>query len=215
MTVVTEGRHAGEHLISEGNGHVSRDAIVVASGADLDPGTVLGQILRGAASAAAKSGGNTGNGALGAITFSALAQPGVYKLRITAASTNAGAYQVVDPQGDVVGIGNVGAAFSGGGLAFTLADGATDFIVGDGFDITVAKGSEKFKALDPSATDGTQIAAGILFGHAHAAAEDVDAVAHRRQCEVNAAELTWPAGISGAAKSDAIKQLAERGIILR
>ncbi len=39
----TEGRYAGEALISEANGTLSREAIVVALGQNLQPGTVLGK----------------------------------------------------------------------------------------------------------------------------------------------------------------------------
>ncbi len=42
-TVFTEGRHAGEHLVSEANGNLSRDVVTVTGG-DYAPGTVLGQI---------------------------------------------------------------------------------------------------------------------------------------------------------------------------
>lgn len=45
MTTKTETIHAGEHLVSEGNGSISRESIVVASGEGvLLPGTVLGII---------------------------------------------------------------------------------------------------------------------------------------------------------------------------
>jgi len=42
MTVLTEGRHAGEFIMSEANFHRSRDNIVISSGQGvLGPGTVL------------------------------------------------------------------------------------------------------------------------------------------------------------------------------
>lgn len=43
-TTLTEGRHAGEFLLSEANGQLSREAITVASGEDLVAGAVLGQV---------------------------------------------------------------------------------------------------------------------------------------------------------------------------
>ena len=44
-TVFTEGRHPGEALLSEGNGQISREAVVIASGSGvIAPGSVLGQI---------------------------------------------------------------------------------------------------------------------------------------------------------------------------
>ncbi|WP_024275970.1 head decoration protein [Hyphomicrobium sp. 802] len=45
MTTLTEGRHTAEYLLSEAEGHRSRDNIKIASGAGVvDPGTVLGKI---------------------------------------------------------------------------------------------------------------------------------------------------------------------------
>lgn len=45
MTVLTEGRHPGEFLMSEAKGQRSRGNITVASGAGIiAPGTVLGKI---------------------------------------------------------------------------------------------------------------------------------------------------------------------------
>jgi hypothetical protein len=82
---------------------------------------------------------NTGNGAMGAITVSAAAKVGVYKLRVIEPAANAGTFIIEDPDGNEISVkGTVGSAYSGGGLAFTLADGATDFVSGDGFDITVS-----------------------------------------------------------------------------
>ena len=44
MADFTEGRHPAEFLISEANGLRSRDVVTVASGADLEPNTVIGKI---------------------------------------------------------------------------------------------------------------------------------------------------------------------------
>ena len=102
-----------------------------------DHGVVAGGAFAGTAVSAAGS-GNTGNGTVGAITVSAGAKKGVYKLLIIEPAANAGVFEVTDPDGIFVDNGNVASAFSAGGLAFTLADGATDFVAGDSFDITVS-----------------------------------------------------------------------------
>lgn len=94
------------------------------------------EAVAGTAIAAAQA-GNTGNGTMGAVTVSAGAKAGVYTLEIIEVAANAGTFIVIDPDGVPIGTGNVAAAFSAGGLAFTLADGATDFVAGDGFTITV------------------------------------------------------------------------------
>lgn len=101
-----------------------------------DHGVILGGTFAATGAAVAGS-GNTGNGVMGAITVTAGAKAGVYTLEITGAASNAGSFSVTDPDGIFVDDGDVAAAFSAGGLAFTLADGATDFVVGDTFAITV------------------------------------------------------------------------------
>lgn len=90
--------------------------------------------------ASAAFGTNTGNGVMGAITVSEEARPGRYILRIVEEVANAGNFVIEDPDGEQIGDGAVAAAFDTGGLAFTLADGATDFGVGDAFAITVGGG---------------------------------------------------------------------------
>ncbi len=44
MTTLTEGTHAGEFIVSEGNGYISRKAITVLSGENLVAGAVLGLV---------------------------------------------------------------------------------------------------------------------------------------------------------------------------
>jgi len=208
MTVLNEGKHTGEFLLSEGNGSISRETVTISSAAAaLVPGTVLGKITLGAVTSAAVA-GNTGNGTMGSVTLSLGAKPGVYKLTIVEPASNAGAFVVEDPDGIIIGNGDVAAAFSAGGLAFTLADGATDFASGDQFNITVAAGSGKYVAYDSAATNGAAVAAGVLYAAAPDSASDQKAVAIVRMAEVIEAELT---GIDAAAKL----QLAALNIICR
>jgi hypothetical protein len=44
MPELIEGRHAGEFLVSEGNGRISRETITVLSGQTLSAGAVLGKV---------------------------------------------------------------------------------------------------------------------------------------------------------------------------
>lgn len=101
-----------------------------------DHGCIIGGTFAATAEAAAL-GTNTGDGAMGSITVTAGAKQGVYVLRIVEPGSNVGTFVVEDPDGVQIGDGVVGSAFSAGGLAFTLADGATDFVAGDSFAITV------------------------------------------------------------------------------
>ncbi len=41
---LTEGKRAGEFLLSEGNGKISRETIILVAGQNLEAGTVLGKI---------------------------------------------------------------------------------------------------------------------------------------------------------------------------
>lgn len=43
MTTLTEGRHAGEFLLSEANGQLSRETVTVESGQVLEAGHVVGR----------------------------------------------------------------------------------------------------------------------------------------------------------------------------
>jgi len=101
-----------------------------------DRGTVIGGTFAATATSAAL-GTNTGNGTMGSITVSAGAKQGDYTLTIIEPGANVGTFIVTDPDGDQVGDGVVASAYSAGGLDFTLADGATDFVAGDSFTITV------------------------------------------------------------------------------
>jgi hypothetical protein len=124
MPSLTETFHAEEFLVSEANGQRSRESVTIASGnASLKAGSVLGKIAVGAGSSAAFA-GNTGNGVMGAITVSAGAKAGVYKLVFIEPGTDAGKFEVEGPDGVIIGTGTVAVAFSAAGIAFTLASSA-------------------------------------------------------------------------------------------
>ena len=121
MAELQEGRYAGEFIVSEGNGSISRETITVLSGETLEAGAVLGKVTA----------------------------------------------------------------------------------------------SDKYKALDPAASDGSEAAAGVLYGALDASAADAEGVAILRLAEVNAAELVWPAGITGGEQTAALGELAALTIIAR
>jgi hypothetical protein len=214
MTTYTENLHAGACIASEGPGTRSRDAITVLSGQNLKANAVLGKVTKGAAASAAFA-GNTGNGAMGAVTVGANALPGVYKLVVLDPVTNAGSFELEDPTGKIVATGKVATAFNAGGLSFTLADGATDFIAGDGFNITVAAGSGKYVEYDDTGTDGREVAAGILFDDVDASSADKPGVAIVRAAEIASAKLVWGSGQDNTMKANGLADLATLGIIAR
>lgn len=211
VTPLQEAWHNGGFIVSEANGHTSRDTVTLTGGVQVLGGTVLGQQTTGATAAAAALGTNTGNGTFGAITVAAPAQPGAYTVEFDDATH----YIVSDPNGTEIGHGTTGAAFAAGGLGFTITAGGTAFAPGDSFTVTVAAGSGKFAPLNMSAADGTANAAGILFGARDVTAADKSAVAMVRLCEVNASELIWPAGATAPQIAAATLQLKALGVIAR
>ncbi len=176
---------------------------------------VLGKITKGAATPAAVA-GNTGDGTIGAVTVGAAAKPGVYRLTCIEPATDAGKFAVEDPDGIEVGVATVAVAFSGGGLGFTIADGAADFVAGDAFTITVAAGSAKYVQIEDAGTDGSEDAAGLLLLDV-TAPDGVDAlaVAIVRDAIVSVNGITWPTDFDANEKAAATAQLEALGILVR
>ena len=219
MSVLTQGKYLGDWLKWEPESQYSRDVVTVlaGSGADrvLTTGMVLGRITKGAATGAAVA-GNTGNGTITAApTVGAAAKPGVYRLVCIEPATDAGKFSVEDPDGLLVGIATVAVQFTTH-LTFTIADGSTDFASGDSFTITVAAGSGKVKQIDFAATDGSDVACGILLLDTTALdGVDKSGVAIVRNSIVSDNGITWPAGASTDQKNAAIAHLKSAGILVR
>jgi len=190
MTMTKEPVHAWEFVLSEANGTRARENITVMQGQKLEAGTVLGLLSSGAASSAA-GGSNVGNGTMGTVTVTSPAQVGAYVLTVTAAAANAGTFSVVAPDGSSVGTGTVAVAFSAGGLAFTLADGATDFAVNDTFTITVTKVPGHHVPYDNAASDGSQAAVAVLGAYVDSTDRHTAAAVIAREAEVIGALLGW------------------------
>lgn len=222
MSLLSEPKHDLAFLISEGPTEHSRDAIKILAGSGavraLTAGMVLGKRSVGTATSAATA-GNTGDGAMGAITVTGPARRGRYKLLIVEPGSNVGQFALFDPDGVLVAKGTVASAFSAGGLAFTLADGATDFVSGDSFSIDVSVTDEKWLQHDPAGTLGEQTAAGILC-YDTTAPDGADLpnagpAIVRGPVQVTGSELVWIGGISAANKERALLELERRGIIAR
>lgn len=194
----------GEFIAREAPGGYSRETIMVKGGSGVLPaGRMLGALTTTSTSAVKASGANTGNGTMGAITTTPNTRPGLYTVRITVAALNAGTFEFRDPSGTLQATGTVGVAFSAAGLSFTLADGTTDFIVGDGFDITVPV--TLWQNYDDGLSNGTQQARGILYAEvdATAATPDKPATIIARKAEVvNARVDSATAGHKAAGITD-------------
>lgn len=222
MTTITEGKHDGEFIgeLAMGVGyHV--DAVTLKSGQNLSAGAALGAIPAGTSASAAKSGGNTGNGTfvLDATTpILPRAIEGVYTLRCITAVTNGGVFRLEGPHGTVLGDYTITPG-AGGTVTISehikgvLTDGATDFIVGDGFDVTVSALTAKQVEYNPAGTDGSHIISGLLFKNTNATSADTATTALARgPATVNSNDIVWKSGMTTAQKTAARAELMKVGI---
>jgi hypothetical protein len=74
--------------------------------------------------------------------------------------------------------------------------------------------SGKYAAFDQDASDGTEDAAGILYGAVDASGGDQPCVVIFRDADVNSLEIGWPSDIDAGEKTAAIAQLEALGIRL-
>lgn len=214
MAAITETPHPGNFLLTEANGHRSREAITVLSGQNLKAGAVIGKVTVGAATGAMDA-GNTGDGAITAApTVGAGAKEGVYALTCIESSADGGVFQVEDPDGIAIGAATVGVEFSTH-LTFTITDGSPDFIVGDRATITVASGTDKVKEWNPANTDGSQTVAGVLYAAVDASSADKAGVIIVRDAEVIDDELEWFTGATTGNKTTGKTELETLGIVAR
>lgn len=309
---LTEGQHAGEFILSESGGGRSRDKLSVLSGQNLKAGAVVGRVNKGVGRmsvptvvgtgngtvgtvfggpetqvgnyvatciTAAANGGTfsvvnpsgkalpnavvgtpyrsreinftiadgatdfivgdsftfvvsttaplvvgTGNGTVSAITLGHDAKPGNYRLEITAAITNGGEFKLAGPDGDIVEVGFIvagaGGTFVGANkrqINLTVTEGSTDFAVGDAFNILVFNELNGGKAVawDPTAVDGRDDVAGVLYDNVDASSADKVGVIVARHAEVRKDDLQWAGAITAAQKESAYLDLAKLGIIAR
>lgn len=213
MSTTTRPKFVGDVIVYEVGQPWSREAALLKAGNAASIGSVLGKILLAGATAAAKS-GNTGNGTIALDPTAPIldgAKVGIYTVRFTTAT----AFTVENPDGDVIGNGVAGTAFSDD-VVFTVTAGATAFIAGDGFNITVAAAAtEKYVPLAPAATDGSQHAAAICIDEKAASTADQLIAIVARGAVVDPTFLVWPAGITASQQAAALATLKALGIIAR
>ncbi|WP_315768225.1 head decoration protein [Bradyrhizobium sp. SZCCHNR2012] len=221
--VLTETLHAGAYLVSE-DVYFSRDQVTVALNQNIAAGQVVGatDVIALTTASAAADAPNTGNGVLTldvSTPVLAAAQDGIYRLLCIAAVANAGTFEVFDPKGVSIGKYNVGAAAFANQIKFTIADGATDFVAGDAFSVTVgveSNADRQVKAWDPAAVDGSQNPVGILmYPTVTDGTATKLATMTARHSEVRLSDLTFGGSPSAAQKAACIEQLRRLGIICR
>jgi hypothetical protein len=72
MTTQTEGRHAGEFILSEGDGEYSRENVTLASGQVVVAGQVLGKITSGGKYTEVDQGASDGSQTAVAVSINAV-----------------------------------------------------------------------------------------------------------------------------------------------
>lgn len=202
LASVQDFAHTPDPLLAPGkNVLLAAEKITLVTPENRGRGAVLGRVV-GTITPSAWAGNTVSSGTIASATALAGVQEGTYKVMCVEPASNAGAFLVEGPDGKVVGRATVGVAFATQ-LAFTITD-ATDFVVGDGFDIVVAKGT-LYKLAAAAATDGSATPRVILQHAADATAANVEAMAYTRGDFIEDG-LTLGAGHTIASIRAALKQ---------
>lgn len=215
---INEGIHGPEFLLSEASGFRSRDAgnVGAMAAATYAPGTVLIASAGSNTVADSADAGNTGNGAatIDAASDTSALQSGRYVLTCITAAANAGTFEVVNPEGGVEGTVTVGAsAVDLGGLSIEIADGSTDFVVGDMLYVDVSAVAGDFA---PAAAGTLTNAVGVAYTEfTTSTTDDVRITIIARDAEIDLEKIQWPTGASAAQKAAGVTALATKGIIAR
>lgn len=204
---------AANYLISEANGYLSREQVVIASGSGaLKPGNVLSKVptlasITAAASASAGNAANTGTIAMDGVAPVAV---GVKAGRYTGVAVDATHVRWEDPDGIEIGVSTHGAAFAKGGIKLTITAGASANAANDAFfvDVVIEPGDVTFVPFNGKAD-------AILYEGCDATASAVRRTVTARASEVQLAALIWPEGTSANQKTVGLAQLAALQIIAR
>ena len=198
----------------------TREEVVILSGeGKLEIGTIITKLRVGAATSAAKSGGNTGNGTLVMdATTPALkgAAPGIYTARFTTTTS----IRLEGPDGTVLGDVAIGGSTGNSAtineqVKGVVTQGGTPFAVGDGFDITVAPAANKYVGAKLTGAQAGGIPAVLISSIDATSADKTGVCVARGPVEVMNTGLIWPDAISDADKAAIIAALEERGIVIR
>jgi len=213
MTVKTEPNTLGDGIKWEESNDYSREKVTVLSGQSLALLEVVGKVTVAVPTTGTATGGNTGNGLCATVVGGLSTIVETFTLKCITAVTNAGVFSVVGSKTGRLPDAVVAVAYATQYLGFTIADGSSDFVVGDSFTIAITAGSGKVVALDPDAVNGSNHAAGVMIAAVDATSADKPGVAIVRDAMVAPANLVWPAEISAGDKATAIADLEKLGIV--
>lgn len=129
--------------------------LTILTGQDLAKGSVLGIVTVGDVSGVFTG---TGDPTIGAIVTGSAVVVGDYIVDFSAAT----AFDVIDPNGVLIGSGATGSEFSNNHLTFTITAGTTPADATTVCTITVAEGSGKLKLTNKASVDGSENARYVL-----------------------------------------------------
>lgn len=191
------------------------NTVTLASGLTLTRGTLIGQKTANlyATTTAAKNttgGANAGAETIGSVTTAAKVRPGTYRVNLTSTT----AFNVLDPDGELVGTGTVGSAFTSNQIGLTVTTGAS-IATNDGFDVVVEElagsGTGQYVQATATATDGSEDPRNWAI-----LAEDTDTSAGGTNAattcpvyiagEFDTNYMTFGTGLSGLSCKSALKQ---------
>ena len=218
-TVFTEAVHPCAFLVSETQAYQSRDAVTVAQSQTIVVGQVLGAVGVPGSETATPSNraSNTGNGVCTLASIGSAAVDGAYTIEFETAGAGA-VFELIAPNGSIIGKGTAGAAFTSAHLNFTVSNGGTAWAIGDLVDITVARPitAQQYAAWNPAATDGSQIAVAVAaYPAVTGAGQTAKVMAITRRAEVRQSDLTFNGSATAAQIAEAVVQLDARGITCR
>ncbi|WP_458789269.1 head decoration protein [Adonisia turfae] len=167
-------------------------------------GQVLGARLYGAPTID-DNGMAVTKGSLGAVVLGDRVELGDYQF--TARSAND--WSVTTPAGLRLADAETGAPYGTEHLSATITAGGAPFAAGDRFTVTVASGDGKLVALDPAASDGSQLADCVSFFDQEAPdGVDLEILTCVRDAVLVDSGLVWPDGFTAFQIAFALDRLA-------
>lgn len=170
--ILVDTAPAEDHTGNTGNGVLTFATPAVGAGLAAGDYRV---VMTGGTHTVAQAFSGVGNGVLTLATpaFGSGVKDGAYQVVFIAAAANGGTFIVEDPNGIEIGAGSVGVAFQAAGadVRFTIADGSTDFAVGDRFTLTVSpavagSGLSTFDVYNPTGVKVQSGTVGTAYDHA-------------------------------------------------
>jgi hypothetical protein len=154
----TSQAYLPDQLIAAGNRPPVTAEVLIGGTAILQRGQVLGQLTSGDVGSAAAASGNVGDGTFSAISKGSAYKPGTYSVVFSGPT----AYEVFDPEGEVIAAKTTAGAFTSSDINFTFTAHTNAMAAGDSFTIQIAAGTGPYVAVAEGTSDGSQTAIAIL-----------------------------------------------------